>query len=145
MKDQVGAMVEWAAEIGGGKCRIHQQRQPVLVGYLGHHRNIENVQPRIAQYFAEKQPGVRANCGPEGLRISWVPQTWSRSRIAAWYSSANCANHHKESPRQRYGSLPPLTWQSTNASPPDHWQLLSPLLRPPRPPRVPRAPHWSDW
>ena len=55
MHDDVGAVLDGPAQIGGGEGGIDGQRQRVLVGDGGDGGNIEHFEPRIAQRFGENE------------------------------------------------------------------------------------------
>jgi hypothetical protein len=74
VEDQVGAVVEGAQQVGRGEGRVDHQRQVVLVGQRGHARDVEHVQARIAQRFAEQHLGLGADRGAPGVEVARVDE-----------------------------------------------------------------------
>jgi hypothetical protein len=62
VEDQVGAVVEGLHQPGRGEGAVHQQRQAGLVRDGAHGGDVQHVQARVAQRFAEQQPRL----GPDG-------------------------------------------------------------------------------
>jgi hypothetical protein len=68
--DEIRAMLEGLEQVRRRKGRIDQQRYAVLMRDPGDRGNIQHVEPRIAERFAEQQAGVRAQRGAPAVQIA---------------------------------------------------------------------------
>ncbi len=72
---EVGAVIERCHQVRRSERRINQQRQAVVVGDGANRRNVEHVQPRVAERLAEQQSGVGTHRGPPRIQIARVDKS----------------------------------------------------------------------
>ena len=70
MEHQVGAVFEGFHQPRRGEGGVDQQRQSGLVGDRADGGNVQHVQPRVAQRFAEQQLGVGADRRAPGVDVA---------------------------------------------------------------------------
>ncbi len=68
--DDVGAKRERAAQIGRGKGVVDQERNAGRMRDLGHLRDVEHFQSRIADGFTDHQPGAVVDAGADAVEIA---------------------------------------------------------------------------
>ena len=61
MEHEVGAVLERLHEIRRGERRVDEERQAVLVRERRHARDVEHVEPGIAERLAEQEACLRAD------------------------------------------------------------------------------------
>jgi hypothetical protein len=74
VEDEIGAMRERLQQPRRGERRVHEQRQAVVVCELGHARNVEDVEARIAERFAEQQPCLGPYGGAPCVEIARIDE-----------------------------------------------------------------------
>ena len=57
----VGAVVEGLDQVRRREGGVHHQREPVLVGHLGHRRYVQHFDAGIAERLREHEPGLRSD------------------------------------------------------------------------------------
>ena len=72
--NEVGAVLERPHQVRRRECRVDEQRQAVLVRELRHARDIEHLEPGVAQRFTEQQACIRAQRGAPGVEVARVDE-----------------------------------------------------------------------
>ena len=72
MHDDVGAVLEGAAQVGRGHGVVDDDRHAVLVGDFGELLEVGDVAERVADRFAEDRLGLAVDQLLEGFRIAVV-------------------------------------------------------------------------
>src|SRR5215203_773236 len=67
--DDIGAMLEWPAEIRRGEGVVDHQRYAGLMGNLGNSADVEHTDAGIADRLAVNDACLRGNCPPKVLRF----------------------------------------------------------------------------
>ena len=74
MKNNIGTQIEWPAQVRRGESGVDHQWQAVTVGDLSYCWYVEYFKARVAQRFAEQQPGIGLDSRSESLRLARVDE-----------------------------------------------------------------------
>ena len=74
VEDEVGAVVERPHQVGRRERRVDEQRQPVLVRERRDARDVEHVEPGIAERLAEQQPRLRPDRRAPGVEVARIDE-----------------------------------------------------------------------
>ena len=72
--DEIGAVLEGTHQPRRRERRIDEQRQAVAVRNVGHARDVEHLEPRIAECLGEQKPRLRPDRGRPRLEIARIDE-----------------------------------------------------------------------
>ena len=119
--------------------------KPCVVRDVGHARNVEHVEPGIAERLAEQQPRLGPDRRAPRVDVARIDERRRRCRSAAACSRADCASRRRASATRRCARPRPAASRWRDAAPPGRWRSRSRRRRPRARRCAPRAPRTSDW